>query len=127
MNSTPNESPQKRAMHANIGRLARLALKELRESLRDRRTILTLLIMPLLVYPLLSVVFQKFLLTSIQPLGDSIYLIAVESEEARGVVERHLGVGEFFLLKTEKREQQPDASFSNTKTLKRKKIGRAHV
>lgn len=41
-------------------RLMRLARKELRESLRDRRTIATLVLMPLIVYPLLGMVIQKF-------------------------------------------------------------------
>jgi ABC-2 type transport system permease protein/sodium transport system permease protein len=43
-------------------RLARLVRKELSEILRDRRTVLTLFIMPLLLYPLLSVAFQQYLL-----------------------------------------------------------------
>ena len=46
------------------GRTFRLAVKELRETLRDRRTIVTLILMPILVYPLLAVAFQKFVLTS---------------------------------------------------------------
>ena len=46
-------------------RLGRLALKELRETLRDRRTIITLIAMPLLVYPILSLVFRTFLFSSI--------------------------------------------------------------
>ena len=41
-------------------------LKELRETLRDRRTIATLVLMPLLVYPLLSVAFERFLLSSMK-------------------------------------------------------------
>jgi sodium transport system permease protein len=45
-------------------RVARLCLKELRESLRDRRTIVTLVLMPLLVYPLLSLVLNRALLTN---------------------------------------------------------------
>lgn len=44
-------------------RMVRLCLKELRESLRDRRTIVTLVLMPLLVYPLLSLVLNRVLLT----------------------------------------------------------------
>jgi len=40
--------------------LFRLARKELTEILRDRRTIVTLLVMPLLLYPLLTVVFGQF-------------------------------------------------------------------
>jgi len=42
-------------------RWQRLALKELREILRDRRTIVTLVLMPMLVYPLIGMTFQKFL------------------------------------------------------------------
>jgi ABC-2 type transport system permease protein/sodium transport system permease protein len=41
------------------GRLGRLCLKELRESLRDRRTLITLILMPILVYPLLSMAMQR--------------------------------------------------------------------
>lgn len=45
-------------------RLVRLCQKELRETLRDRRTIVTLLLMPLLVYPLLSMALNRFLVTA---------------------------------------------------------------
>lgn len=48
-----------------FGRLVRLCLKEFREILRDRRTIFTLVGMPLLVYPLLSLVFNRFVLTTL--------------------------------------------------------------
>lgn len=41
----------------------RMTLKELREILRDRRTIITLIGMPLLIYPLLGVTFQKLLVS----------------------------------------------------------------
>jgi ABC-2 type transport system permease protein/sodium transport system permease protein len=64
------------------GHLGRLALKELRETLRDRRTIVTLVLMPVLVYPLLSIAFQKLVLTSF-PLGggpgEEKYLVAVDN------------------------------------------------
>ncbi len=43
----------------------RLATKELKETLRDRRTIVTLIAMPLLVYPLLSIAFRTFLLNNL--------------------------------------------------------------
>ncbi|MFO0916941.1 MAG: ABC transporter permease subunit/CPBP intramembrane protease [Planctomycetaceae bacterium] len=42
-------------------RWGRLAQKELREILRDRRTVITLVLMPILVYPLIGITFQKFL------------------------------------------------------------------
>ena len=49
-------------------RISRLMLKELRETLRDRRTLITLVLMPLLVYPALSLVFKTFLLNNLQGL-----------------------------------------------------------
>ena len=49
--------------------LWRLASKELRETLRDRRTIITLVVMPLLVYPILSLIFRTFLLSNAETLG----------------------------------------------------------
>lgn len=44
----------------SMGRVGRLARKELSEILRDRRTIVTLVAMPLLLYPVLSVAFMQF-------------------------------------------------------------------
>ena len=52
------------SQHASLGRLWRLSQKELKETSRDRRTIVTLLMMPLLVYPLLSMAMNRYLLTS---------------------------------------------------------------
>jgi ABC-2 type transport system permease protein/sodium transport system permease protein len=49
---------------AALTRVGRLARKELSEILRDRRTIVTLVAMPLLLYPLLSGAFQQFFLAS---------------------------------------------------------------
>ncbi len=60
-------------------RFAGLARKELRETLRDRRTIITLVLMPLLVYPLLALLCQKFLLTSALPGQAQIIRIGVSS------------------------------------------------
>jgi ABC-2 type transport system permease protein/sodium transport system permease protein len=46
----------------NPSRLVRLARKELAEILRDRRTIVTLVVMPLLLYPLLTIALGQFVL-----------------------------------------------------------------
>jgi sodium transport system permease protein len=62
------------------GRLTRLCQKELKETIRDRRTIVTLLMMPLLVYPLLSMALNRFLLSSGAPEGDH-YTIGVETDD----------------------------------------------
>ncbi|MFT5527579.1 MAG: sodium transport system permease protein [Pirellulaceae bacterium] len=51
-------------VRVTFGRLQRLCRKELREILRDRRTIVTLVLMPLLAYPLISIAFQRFVLTA---------------------------------------------------------------
>ena len=59
-----------RGASGNQMRLSHLALKELRETLRDRRTIVTLILMPLLVYPILSLVFRTFLTTNAGLFGD---------------------------------------------------------
>lgn len=48
-----------------LGRMRRLMVKELREILRDRRTIITLVLMPLLLYPLLGLAFRQFFLSSV--------------------------------------------------------------
>jgi sodium transport system permease protein len=69
------------------GRLARLCLKELRESLRDRRTIITLILMPILVYPLLSMALQRLLLGAVGPSkANTEYVIGVEDERTARVV-----------------------------------------
>lgn len=89
-----------------FGRWRRLALKEIRETLRDRRTIVTLVLMPLLVYPLLGVAFQKFLLTSFRSTGQTVYLVGVENAEQRDIVEHFLLRGEMLIrLQREWNEQ----------------------
>ena len=57
--------PRERNHHRAFSSLRwwRMTQKELREILRDRRTILTLIGMPLLIYPLLGVTFQKLLVS----------------------------------------------------------------
>ncbi|MDB5337712.1 MAG: Abortive infection protein [Planctomycetaceae bacterium] len=68
-----------------IPRLMRLTLKEMRETLRDRRTIMTLLLMPVLLYPLLTLAFQRFVLSSAANLKVE-YILGFETEEASRIV-----------------------------------------
>lgn len=77
---SPSEmSPRQLTPNKSIGlaRWLRLCKKELLETLRDRRTLGTLLLMPLLVYPLLSMALNRFVLSS----GGSTaaYRVAVET------------------------------------------------
>lgn len=70
---------------SSIPRLMRLTLKEMRETLRDRRTIMTLLLMPVLLYPLLTLAFQRFVLSSAANLKVE-YVLGFDSEETSAVV-----------------------------------------
>ncbi len=63
----------------NLAAWGRLTLKELRETLRDRRTIATLILMPILVYPLLGMAFSKFLFAQLDQQSPAEYQIAVEN------------------------------------------------
>jgi ABC-2 type transport system permease protein/sodium transport system permease protein len=51
-------------------RLTRLARKEISEILRDRRTVLTLVLMPLLLYPVMSLAFRQYFLAAKADLVD---------------------------------------------------------
>jgi sodium transport system permease protein len=77
-----------------FGRLTRLALKELRETLRDRRTIVTLVVMPLVLYPILALVFQRFLLTSLTNHAAAEYVIGVDSPSSMRSLVGQLEAGE---------------------------------
>ncbi len=69
------------------GRLGRLCLKELRESLRDRRTIFTLILMPILVYPLLSMAMQRLIVGAGRGPGENKeYIFGVPDEETGIIV-----------------------------------------
>lgn len=60
---------------ADIARLRRLAIKEIRETLYDRRTILTLVVMPLVIYPLLAIGIRHYAVA--RKLADSAHEIRI--------------------------------------------------
>jgi sodium transport system permease protein len=105
---TPPFAPPRRDGRQLYGRLWRLVVKELREILRDRRTILTLVVMPLLIYPLLAVVFQRFLVTSIPVDGDEVYLIGVDSQITAEILKRQLEEGDSAIAQNAKRHAEYD-------------------
>ena len=105
----PGELPPWRSWRPALGRLARLCLKELREILRDRRTIVTLLLMPLLVYPLLSLAFQRMLLTSLDSTHEVRGVIAVQSQADFDRVRQILEAGELLIRNRPRPAGQPDA------------------
>lgn len=82
---------------ASRGRWKRICIKELKETLRDRRTIVTLVFMPLLVYPLLSVVFHRFFVTSFDSVQQQKLMIGIDSEENGRRLQRFLLLGDALL------------------------------
>ena len=78
-------------------RLKRLAGKELLEILRDRRTIITLVLMPVLVYPLLGTIVNKFMLNSFANLEKVEYFVAGESELEAALLQRRVMAGNAIL------------------------------
>ena len=93
-----------------MGRYFRLTLKELKETLRDRRTIITLVLMPLLIYPLLSVAFQKLLLTNLRVSSEAVYRIAVESKEDESILLNYLTFGESLIKDSRNNSKQSEQS-----------------
>src|SRR5438552_15510547 len=89
-----NNSPHIEGLY----RLGRLVRKELVEIIRDRRTIITLVLMPLLLYPLLSVTFQQFFLaSSIDPSRGLVYRFGFTSEREGEVFRQFLEYGQRIL------------------------------
>lgn len=78
---------------AGVGRIFRLTRKELRETLRDRRTVITLVLMPLLVYPLISISFNKSMLITAEQAGQTVYVIGVSSPRDSEVLQGLLSWG----------------------------------
>jgi ABC-2 type transport system permease protein/sodium transport system permease protein len=90
--SLQTPTPATWALGQSLARVGRLARKELSEILRDRRTVITLLLMPLLLYPLLSFAFQQFLPTLLpSELADHELVIAVPAG-TKPIVEEVLGI-----------------------------------
>jgi sodium transport system permease protein len=77
------------SLRHSISRVARLARKELRESLRDRRTLATLILMPLIVYPLLGTVVQKFAISRVD-LNAPAAIVALDERLPREILDLFL-------------------------------------
>ena len=99
-------------------RISRLMLKELRETLRDRRTLITLVLMPLLVYPALSLVFKTFLLNNLQGLtaADPVALqVVFDGDGTEAEVERMF---KRFVQSLERRCRHPQARWMSLKEMR---------
>lgn len=89
-----------------VRRIARLARKELRESLRDRRTLATLIMMPLIVYPLLGSVVQKFAISRIDPRAPAAILV-FEVDLAAGLQALFAEHNEDLVLRDDRSDDSP--------------------
>jgi sodium transport system permease protein len=104
--TAPNSSNP--AVSPFFPRLMRLTLKELRETLRDRRTIVTLLLMPVLLYPLLTLAFQRFVLSSASNLRIE-YIVGVETPEHSEIIGRCLVRGLEVMHRKRRSMETPEA------------------
>ena len=97
------KSPRPKRRRTPPPRIVRLALKELRETLRDRRTIATLLLMPILVYPLLSVAFERFLMSNMKTVPEhSDYVLGLRTQSEADKLGRYIYRGLTLLNEREK-------------------------
>ena len=110
MNSSLGKPTRQRIRRDSFGRLIRLCMKELREILRDRRTIVTLVLMPLLVYPLLSLTFQRFLLSSQETDKQVQCIIGVENNYAMALIDYYMHHGNDLLQQLRTRDAQDTLS-----------------
>jgi ABC-2 type transport system permease protein/sodium transport system permease protein len=77
-----------------LERLGRLVRKELIEIVRDRRTMITLVLMPLLLYPLLSIAFKQFFLASaLDARRGLVYRLGFATPEEAWVFDKFLDYG----------------------------------
>src|SRR4051794_30488830 len=81
----------------DLARQGRLIRKELRESLRDRRTILTLVLTPLLLYPILAMAFQQLILSNRVEKDATTYRVGFVSEAEAGSLLPYLDKGRRYL------------------------------
>jgi ABC-2 type transport system permease protein/sodium transport system permease protein len=91
---TPTSTPR---LLLDAGRLLRLTRKELSESLRDRRTLLTLVLMPVLLYPLLTIAFQQLMVSSKTDEAATKYRLGFVSEEEAESLMRYWARGQVHL------------------------------
>lgn len=96
----PDKSRSSAAMLRYRGRLAR---KELREILRDRRTIMTLVLMPMLLYPLIGITFQKFLASQLTQQQQTEYRIGYRDRSSAQITFRLLQLAETLAARAENR------------------------
>src|SRR5207253_1727339 len=103
---------------SSLARVGRLARKELREILRDRRTIITLIAMPVLLYPLMSVLFVQFSLANRELSRPTLkYRLAVMSAAEADVLRERLDLGKQALKRSRAKQAHETGKKEKTPTL----------
>ncbi|MEZ6070863.1 MAG: hypothetical protein R3C10_11470 [Pirellulales bacterium] len=108
MNKTTSRSPD--FFRPRVGRIVR---KELREILRDRRTILTMVVMPLLLYPLLTVACRQLFFIGGLQADAPVLRIGYKDRRSAQLVNEWLANGEGVL------NQKPNSRAANKATSRR--------
>ncbi|CAN5524493.1 ABC transporter permease subunit [soil metagenome] len=101
-------------LSSRLGRISRLVRKETTGVLRDRRTIVTLFLMPLLLYPLLAVCFRQFFLSQKADEAPPVYRIGFRNEVEANAIVDYFSLGRSALSKLiEKSSSEKSASNSS--------------
>jgi ABC-2 type transport system permease protein/sodium transport system permease protein len=82
--------------------------KEVVSILRDRRTIVTLVLMPLLLYPLLALAFQQFLLSNAAPPDRPAYRVGFSDDQDGQALARYVLRGQEALSRRPGARKLPD-------------------
>lgn len=102
----PDPSDQSVEHNSLRQRAGLLIRKELRETLRDRRTIITLLAMPLLLYPLMGMVFRFLAIAQAKKDAGAVYTLAVGTEEEAQWLQLTLNFGQPIVARREARDAE---------------------
>jgi sodium transport system permease protein len=80
-------------LSSRFRRLRRLVRKETTGVLRDRRTIVTLILMPILLYPLLAIAFRQFFLSQKAEQAAPVFRLGFRTEPEGNAIMNYLGGG----------------------------------
>ena len=81
------------SLSAQMGRIVRLVRKETTGVLRDRRTIVTLFLMPILLYPLLAICFRQFFLSQKADEAPPVYRVGFRTDQEAAAITGYLSAG----------------------------------
>ncbi|MEM6473904.1 MAG: ABC transporter permease subunit/CPBP intramembrane protease, partial [Planctomycetota bacterium] len=105
--SNVSEAVQGQSIPFSFSQQLEFTRKELRETLRDRRTIVTLMVMPLLLYPLLGLGL-RFIAFQQQSDAKLEYRLAIETEEEAIWLSEALQLGNRTLTTTDETDLEPE-------------------